>query len=91
MSLLVLELPGSHNLALLQGDLGMSGRNHGYRSGSIHWSGLPAVRKHSIVTLGRVLAQTPWVESWLPLPVLSSGITGKCLLMFRSFISSSAK
>lgn len=64
MSLLLLELPGFHNLALLQGDLGMSRRSHGYRSGNIHWSGLPAGRKNNIVALGRVLAQTGCVESW---------------------------
>lgn len=51
MSLLLLELPGSHNLTLLQGDLGMSGRSHGYRSGSSHWSGLLAIRKDRIVAL----------------------------------------
>lgn len=86
MSLLLLELPGFHNLALLQGDLGMSGGSHGYGSGNIHWSGLPAGRKNNVVALGRVLAQTGWVGSWLPVPISSPGITGKCLLMFQSSI-----
>lgn len=57
MSLYLLKLPGFHKLALLQRDLGMSGRSHGYRSGSVHRPGLPAARRGSIKPLGRILAQ----------------------------------
>ena len=58
MSLFLLKLPGLYNLVLLQGDLGVCGRSHGYRSGSIHRPGLPVVRRVNFMPLGRVLVQT---------------------------------
>lgn len=63
MSLFLPELPGFHNPALLQGDLGTSGRSHGYGSR----------RATGRVRHGWEGQLSPWDQFWLRHGELDAG------------------